>query len=361
MIRCRDCNQPFPIAEFPHRCLHCGGLFGFKDGLKFDPGEIDPGLPGIWRYRSGFSLPDQAPCVTLGEGNTPLVWTEAFGNRVGFKLESLNPTGSFKDRGSAVLVSWLLAAGIKGAVEDSSGNAGASFAAYASRAGVAGKIFIPDSASGPKRSQIESYGSEVIPVPGPRSRAGEAVLNEVDQGAVYASHAYLPHGTAGVATIAYELMEDLGQAPGTVLVPVGHGSLLLGIWLGFKALVSSGVIPRLPRIVGIQAATIDPLFRAFQAGAESHSIQQEGSTLAEGVAIADPFHGEQVLAAVRESGGLFLHVEEDRIKSAHRSLAQHGIYAELTSALIWDGLRQLPQTMPDPVVCVISGHGLKNA
>lgn len=361
MIRCRDCNQPFPIAEFPHRCPICGGLFGFKEGLKFDPRDVDPHLPGIWRYRSGFSLPDQAPLITLGEGNTPLVWTEAFGKQVGFKLESLNPTGSFKDRGSAVLLSWLLAAGIKEAVEDSSGNAGASFAAYASRAGVAGKIFIPDSASGPKRSQIESYGSQVIPVPGARSKAAEAVLQEVDQGTVYASHAYLPHGTAGVATIAYELMDDLGGAPGTVLIPVGHGSLLLGIWLGFKALVRSGVIPHLPRIVGIQAAAIAPLFQAFQAGDEDHSIHPEGRTLAAGVAIADPFHGAQVLAAVRESEGVLLQVEEDRIKSAHRSLAEQGIYAELTSGLVWDGLRQLPETMPDPVVCVISGHGLKSA
>ena len=360
MIRCRNCNQPFPVRDFPYRCPDCGGLFGFPDGLKFDPGEIDPDLPGIWRYQRAFSVPDSAPIITLGEGNTPLVWTDVFGREIGFKLEGLNPTGAFKDRGSAVLLSWLLAAGVKSAVEDSSGNAGASFAAYASRAGISGRVFIPDHASGPKRVQIESYGSEVIPVPGPRSRAAAAVLDEVKNGAVYASHAYLPQGTAGIATIAYELWEELGGPPGTVLAPVGHGSLLLGLYLGFKALADSGQINQIPRLIAIQAAAVDPLFQAFEIGAEGHTPGKEGKTLAEGVAISDPYHGEQVLAAVRESEGIFLHVEEDRISAGQSCLAELGIYAELTSGLVWAGLRQLPAEMPDPVVCIITGHGLKN-
>jgi threonine synthase len=360
MICCRNCNQSFPVSSFPHRCPACAGLFGFPEGLTFSPQDIDSTLPGIWRYRAGFSLPDKAPIVTLGEGSTPLVWSDIFDKRVGFKLESLNPTGSFKDRGTAVLVSWLLAAGIGEAVEDSSGNAGASFAAYASRAGIKGKIFIPAYASGPKRTQIESYGAEVIPVPGPRSKAAEAVLNEVDQGSVYASHAYLPHGTAGVATIAYELLDDLGAAPGTVLVPVGHGSLLMGIWLGFRALLKSGAITHLPRLVGVQAAACDPLYQAYQAQQVYHTAAKESKTLAEGVAIADPYHGEQVLFAVRDTKGTFLNVAEEGIQEGQRSLASLGIYSEMTSALVWDGLRKLPPDMPEPVVCVITGHGLKN-
>ncbi len=360
MISCRNCGLSFPISQFPFRCPSCDGLFGYNKGLDFNLAAIHPELPGIWRYKTTFSLPDQAPVVTLGEGNTPLVWSEVSGKQVGFKLESLNPTGSFKDRGTAVLVSWLIAAGIRNAVEDSSGNAGASFAAYASKAGIQGKIFIPDYASGPKRIQIESYGAEVVPVPGPRSKAAEAVLKEVDKGSVYASHAYLPHGTAGFATIAYELVEDLGGPPGTVLVPVGHGSLLIGLWLGFKALLRSGVIPDQPRLIGIQAAACDPLYQTFQAGQDVPIPIKEGRTLAEGVAIADPYHGELVLSALRDSHGAFLHVNEDRIKQGRNSLAKLGIYAEMTSALVWDGLQQLPPEMPEPLVCIITGHGLKN-
>lgn len=360
MIRCRNCGTPFPFPDFPYCCPRCGGLFGFVNGLRFASKDIKPDLPGIWRYRSSFSVPKGAPILTLGEGNTPLIWGEAFQKKIGFKLESLNPTGSFKDRGSAVLVSWLLAAGIQEAVEDSSGNAGASFAAYASRAGIQGKVFIPDYASGPKRNQIESYGAKVIPVPGPRSKAAAAVLEEASRGTAYASHAYLPHGTAGIATIAYELVEELGAAPGTILVPVGHGSLLLGIWLGFQALRESGSIAGLPKMIGIQAGACAPLFKASQDSQNKPSPVSERKTLAEGVAIAEPFHGVSVLEAVRNSQGFFLQVKEDRIREGQKALASQGIYAEMTSALIWDGLRQLPEEIPQPVVCIITGHGLKS-
>jgi len=360
MISCQNCGLSFPIPEFPFRCPTCGGLFGFPEGLAFDLVEEDPGKPGIWRYQASFSLPLRAPIVTLGEGATPLVWAAVHGKKVGFKLESLNPTGSFKDRSTAVLVSWLVAAGVNNAVEDSSGNAGASFAAYASKAGIDSKVFIPDYASGPKRTQIESYGSQVVPVPGPRSRAADAVLQAVDRGSVYASHAYLPHGTAGIATIAYELVEELGKAPGTVLVPVGHGSLLLGIWMGFQALIKNAIISVQPKLIGVQAAACDPLYQAYQAGSDRVRSVPEGRTLAEGVAIAHPYHGETVLKAVRDSQGTFLHVDEEQIQPGRSALAQLGIYAELTSALVWAGLQQLPEDSPEPVICVITGHGLKS-
>ncbi len=360
MIRCRKCQKQFPIDKFPHRCPDCGGFFGFGEGLKFSSASIERNLPGIWRYRESFSLPLQAPVISLGEGNTPLIWSDLFGKNIGFKLESQNPTGSFKDRGTAVLASWLLAANVDYAVEDSSGNAGASFAAYAARSGIQGKVFIPSSASGPKRTQIERYGAEVLPVPGPRSKAAEAVLEEVHAGAVYASHAYLPHGTAGIATIAYELVEQLGGCPGTILVPVGHGSLLLGIALGFQALLASGEISRLPRLVGVQAAVIDPLYEAFTAGNSFLGKTIEGKTLAEGVAISNPYHGEEVLAAVRESEGLFLKVAEQDILDGHNELARLGLYVELTSALVWNGLEQIHAIMPEPIICILTGHGLKN-
>lgn len=360
MISCRSCGEPFPIAEFPFRCPSCGALYGFREGLQYDPGQLQPNLPGIWKYRSTFSLPTGAPLVTLGEGSTPLIQDEFFGEQVWLKLESLNPTGSFKDRGSAVLVSWLLAGDIRTAVEDSSGNAGASFAAYTSRVGIHSKVFIPDYAAGPKRLQIESFGSDVIPIPGPRSKAAEAVIKEVNAGAVYASHAYLPQGTAGIASIAYELVDQLGEPPGTILLPVGHGSLLLGIALGFDALLKSEVIPTRPRLIAIQSAVYNPLYRAYIAGRETVDPVLEGKTIAEGVAIADPYHGSEVLKAVRNSGGTILQVAEEQIVAGMKQLAHHGIYGELTSGLVWDGLRQLAGKLVGPTICIITGNGLKN-
>lgn len=359
MVTCRDCRQPYPQDSLPHLCPNCGELFGFSEGITYSTEKIEPGLPGIWRHRHSFSLPSGAPLITLGEGDTPLVWSQIFGKRVGFKLESLNPTGSFKDRGTAVLVSWLAAAGVKEAVEDSSGNAGASFAAYSARSGIQARIFIPSYASGPKRSQIESYGADVIAVPGSRSKTAEAVLQEVERGAIYASHAFLPQGTAGIATIAYELVQQMDGIPGTILLPVGHGSLLLGIALGFQALRQSGLIPRVPVIIGIQAAECAPLFNAQRNQDEGPVSIVEGKTIAEGVQISTPYHGKDVLRVVKESGGSFIAVGEQEIAAGQQQLAKLGIHVELTSALVWNALEQIHQECPDPIVCILTGHGLK--
>jgi len=359
-ITCRGCASDFPTDQFTHLCPDCGGLYGFQDGLYFNGDNIKKDLSGIWKYLDSFSLPEDAKPVTLGEGETPLIWSELGGRQVGFKLESLNPTGSFKDRGTAVLISWLLTAGVQAAVEDSSGNAGASFAAYASRVGIRGKVFVPDYASGPKRLQIEHYGAEVVPVPGPRSNAAAAVLQEVQNGAVYASHAYLPHGTAGIATIAYELVQQSQDFPGTVIMPVGHGSLLLGIALGFEALLKAGEISRLPRLIGVQAAACAPLWKAFEQGSQDPIKVDQRQTTAEGVAITDPFHGRDVIQAVKRSAGKFLCVQEPAIKSGQRSLAERGIYVEPTSALIHSGLEQIAQDTPEPIIAILTGHGLKS-
>ena len=359
MITCRDCHQPYPENALPHICSSCGGLFGFYEGIEYSSENIDPELPGIWRFRHSFSLPQGAPLITLGEGNTPLIWSEVFGKEVGFKLESLNPTGSFKDRGTAVLLSWLAAVGVTEAVEDSSGNAGASFAAYATRSGIKARIFIPSYASGPKRAQIESYGADVISVPGPRSKAAEAVLQEVNDGAVYASHAYLPQGTAGIATIAYELFQQLGGIPGTIVLPVGHGSLLLGVALGFQALKRSGIIAESPKIIGVQAAECAPLYRAYLNKSPEPDTIEEGKTIAEGVQISTPYHGREVLRIVKESGGSFSMVAESEITEGQQQLNKLGIHVEVTSALVWAALEQIHHDYPEPIVCIMTGHGLK--
>ncbi|MGC8787833.1 MAG: pyridoxal-phosphate dependent enzyme, partial [Anaerolineae bacterium] len=167
---------------------------------------------GLWRYRDVLPpIGQDAEPVSMGEGATPLLLEEWNGLRVGFKLEFLNPTGSFKDRGTSLLVSFLRAWGIRDVVDDSSGNAGASLAAYGARAGFRVRIFAPAHTSAAKRAQIQVYGAELIPVEGPRSNATEAALEAVRAGAYYASHAYHPMFLEGVATMGYELFEQLGR------------------------------------------------------------------------------------------------------------------------------------------------------
>ncbi len=363
-IACTNCRQPYPLRGAPYRCVNCGGIFDYSSPFSYDPTAIEPNLPGIWRYRHAFGFPPEVEPLSLNEGNTPIVWAPAFGRQVAFKCEFLNPSGSFKDRGSATLASFLRSRGVTEALEDSSGNAGASFAAYSARAGIKTQVFVPESASGPKREQIEMYGAKVIEVPGQRSNAAEA-LKEVlaDRGdlAIYASHAYLPFNLPGYATLAYELRMDLGSAPGSVVLPVGQGGLLLGVWRGFRAMKEAGLIAHLPRMIGVQARACAPLWALAHYGPSGLAWVAEAPTLAEGIRVRLPVRGDAVLQAVAESGGSFLAVDEEEIMPARDALARLGMYVEPTSAVVWGALAQVSQELPDPIVAVLTGSGFKTS
>ncbi len=367
-VLCTNCRRPYPEEGLPHRCPTCGGIFDYAAFPAYDPATITAaresarrGCGGIWRFRSAFGLPEEAPPVSLGEGDTPLVWSEAFGRQVALKLEYLNPTGSFKDRGSATLVSFLCSRQAQAAIEDSSGNAGASFAAYAARAGIRARVFVPASASGPKRRQIEAAGAEVTAVPGPRSNAAEAARRAASAGAVYASHAALPFNLPGYATLAYELFEQLGGAPGTVVCPVGQGGLILGIARGFYELQKAGAIAAGPALIGVQARACAPLWAVSSYGAEGQAWVTEGETLAEGVRVRYPLRGDAVLQAVEGSGGRFVAVDEEEILPGRDQFSRRGFYVEATSAIAWNGLGQVIGSVPEPIVVVLTGSGLKDS
>jgi threonine synthase len=316
----------------------------------------------MWRYRSTFGLPQEVAPISLGEGNTPLLWTQAFGRAVAFKCESLNPTGSFKDRGASLLVAWLKARQVTQVVEDSSGNAGASLAAYAARAGIKARIFIPASTSGIKRGQVEMYGAELVSVAGSRADAARAVSKVAAAGIAYASHAYLPFNLPGYATVAFELFDQLeGRSPGAVVLPAGQGGLLLGLFRGFRALQAAGLTDRIPRLVGVQARACAPLWALFSGGPAGLALVVENQTLAEGVCVRFPVRGDAVLHAVQSSRGLILAVDEDEILPGRDNLGALGFYVEPTSAIVWPGLQQVVRDLPDPVVVILTGTGLKTS
>lgn len=358
---CIGCGQSYPTSSLPYRCPNCGGIYDYHRGLDYTPlGPPRPGFRGLYRFRSTLPLPSHAELISLGEGDTPIIDLQIRGRRIHFKCEHLNPTGSFKDRGSVALVSALAAMGVEEAVEDSSGNAGASFASYASRAGIRARVFVPSYASGPKQAQIQAYGAEIVRVPGPRSEAAEAVRRAADAGAVYASHVYLPHGIAGMATVAFEIVEQLGRPPGAVILPVGHGSLLLGLHRGFEAMAEAGEIDTLPPLIGVQARACAPIWTAYTQGAMQPELVTEGETIAEGIRILAPPRVEAVLNALGESGGRMVAVDEESILDGRNALAKHGLYVEATSAVVWPALLMTLRDLKDPVVVIITGSGYKN-
>jgi threonine synthase len=357
-FKCTNCGRTQDLRFGGGPCPICGGILDLAQPLAYNQQQLSLTRgSGVWHYRHTFPLPPEVEPVTLGEGNTPLVGVILDNRQVHFKLEFTQPTGSFKDRGSAVLLTALRAAGVRSAVEDSSGNAGASFAAYAARAGMRARVFVPAAASGPKRAQIAAYGAEVVAVDGPRGLAAEAARAAAADGTVYASHVYNPIGLAGNATAAYEIWEQLGRAPESVLLPLGHGTLLLGLHRGFLALRQAGLIDRLPRLVGVQALACAPIWAVQQYGRDGLSWATEGPTVAEGIRILQPVRGDAVLAAVAESGGSILAVDEPAILAGRNALARLGFYVEPTAAVVWEALAQTP----GEVVVVLTGSGLKSA
>ena len=358
-IACTNCGRAYPETGVPFRCPACGGLYDSSSPLGYDPAQVDLSQPGIWRYRHTFGFsPDLEP-VSLDEGQTPLRWARAFRRKIAFKCEYMNPSGSFKDRGSALIAAFLKGRGAREAVEDSSGNAGASFAAYAPRAGMRARIFVPAAASGPKRRQIETYGAELVPIPGTRTDVAEAVKKEAEAGAAYASHAYLPFNLPGYATAAYEIYEQLGQMPGAVIVPAGQGGLLLGLARGFESLRIAYSLSIMPKMVGVQARVCAPLWAMFTAGSAGLGFVAENPTLAEGVRVRYPLRGDAVLAAMAASRGSMCVADEPEILPARKALARLGFDVEPTSAIVWSALEQMLENLPDPVVVVLTGAGYK--
>jgi threonine synthase len=361
-FRCTGCGRPYPDDLLPHRCPACSGVYDYSGPLVYQaPRESSPARRGIARFQATFPLPPGASLISLGEGGTPLLPVQVGKRVLHFKCEHLNPTGSYKDRGTAVLLSALWAAGVTEAVEDSSGNAGASFAAYAARAGMRARVFVPASASGPKRAQIEAYGAVLTAIDGPRSAAADAVQREAEAGAVYASHAYLPHWMAGVATIAYELVEQLGRVPGAVIAPVGHGGLLVSVHRGFASLHAAGLIPSLPRMIGVQAQACAPLWSVYNSGGPGLLLVQEGETRAEGIRVRFPVRGDAALAAVESTGGTVVAVSEDELLRAWDLLARAGLNVEPTSAVVWTAAMLLLDELPDPAVALLTGSGFKTS
>jgi threonine synthase len=341
----------------PFLCPKCGGLYDYDGPFQFlEPSEK---YYGVWRYITSIGLESIDKPITLGEGGTPLIWDQFDKYPIGLKCEHLNPTGSYKDRGTTVLINFLKSRGVKNVVEDSSGNAGASLAAYTARAGISSEIYVPDTASGPKRMQMERYGSRVVPIPGPRSEATQAALVAVGNGKTYASHAYMPFGLAGIATIAYEIVANNNDAPGTIIAPVGQGGLLLGLIRGFETLLFSKAITKIPYIVGVQAKNCSPVLKAFNTGRSIESAYQGTASIAEGVSVSKPIRGDAVIRSLKMHPGEIIGIDEADIVDAYHEIASKGYFVEPTSALVWHALKLVVRRTPGPHVLILTGSGLK--
>jgi len=361
-VICHDCQEEKEFDPHVFRCT-CGGAWEPIEKSDFDLDSIRKDLSSVWRYQGIFRSRALESPVSLGAGWTPLFCSEWEGNDTFFKLEYISPTGSFKDRGTEVEISYLKAVGVKQVVEDSSGNAGAAVAAYAARAGINADIYVPDSASPAKLSQIQIYGAKLHKIPGPRVEATNAVFEAAAYGAVYASHAYSPVYLLGQQTIAWEIWEQTeGKLPEAVVIPVGQCGLLMGAWLGFRRLLLAGIIEKLPRLYAAQPKCLAPVYHAFTKGLDDiPQVHSTRSSLAKGLAIVKPVRGKRILQALRESKGGAVVVSENQIKQAYRNLAKKGFFAEPSSAVAAAAIGTIRQELGNSAVilAVLTGSGLK--
>ncbi len=359
-LRCTRCGRNYDDNGRRLRC-ECGGMLDLQFEPSFRPGMEADRPYDLWRYRE--ALPVRDDVVTMGEGCTPLLPVTLDRRVLLVKQEQLFPTGSFKDRGAAVLMTRLHELGIERVVEDSSGNAGCAVAAYAAHAGIACDIYVPEATSPTKTAQIETYGATLHRIPGTREDTALEAL-EASVTCVYASHVYNPWFLQGTKTFAYEVAEQLGwTSPDTLVLPAGNGTLLLGAYIGFTELARAGIVSHVPRIIAVQAAACAPLAGAFASDMDEPVETCASHTAAEGIAIVTPARGSQVLAAVRASGGSFVTVSEQEIVTSLRDCCRGGWFIEPTSAAVIAGARRYARTAApgETIVTAFTGHGLKAA
>jgi len=358
---CSDCKRFYPTQPERWRC-DCGSFLDLEFESKFPIEKIAKRGPTLWRYREAIPIHNDRFILSMGEGFTPLEGIEFHGNPVLIKIDYLFPTGSYKDRGATVLVSKMKEWGVEKVVEDSSGNAGSAVAAYCAKAGIHCEIYVPQHTSAGKLVQIQAYGAALKKVEGSREKTAEKAMGAASK-IPYASHCWNPYFLHGTKTFAFEVWEQMGwMAPDTLVLPIGHGTLFLGAYLGFKELKKAGRIKRIPKMVGVQSASCAPLYQAIKEGwRETHPIRKK-KTIAEGIAIAEPVRGRQILEVIRETGGEVLAVMETEIRRALKEMGRKGHFIEPTSAATIAGLEKYlrEKRRKERVVSTLTGMGLKS-
>lgn len=312
----------------------------------------------IEEYREHLPVSSSTPVVSLLEGGTPLIEARRLSQQVGakvwLKVEGANPTGSFKDRGMTVAISKALEEGAKAVVCGSTGNTSASAAAYAARAGLACVVLIPDGyiALG-KLAQALVHGAKVVQVRGNFDRALALVRELAEKEPVTVVNSINPYRIEGQKTGAFEVVDILGDAPDVHCMPVGNAGNIVAYWKGYREYQDAGRLRHLPRMFGFQAAGAAPIVLG-------HPVEKP-ETIATAIRIGNPASWYGATAAASESGGMIASVTDKEILEAYRFLArEESVFCEPASAAAVAGLLKAGVPAGSTVVCILTGHGLKD-
>ncbi|NOY90148.1 MAG: threonine synthase [Deltaproteobacteria bacterium] len=372
---CARCSEDFAPHEASSTCPACHANLDVRVELPADArAQIEASADrSMWRYAP--LLPVDAPSPEDGTlttvGGTPLFMAPALAKRLGLgqvwiKDEGREPTGSLKDRASAVVVQRARALGESRIITASTGNAGVALAAMAQAAGLEAIILVPESAPAAKLAQLQIFGARLFLVRGSYDDAFDLATEASAELGIYCRNTGTnPFTVEGKKTVSFELAEQLGwRVPDAIVVSVGDGNILTGVHKGLKDLLGAGLIARMPRLYGVQARGSSPIAQAFFAGSDEVP-EVEAATVADSISAGRPSDGWRALRAARETGGAFVVVEDEAIL---RSIAELGrdaaVFAEPAAAAAHAGLVKLAAegtlTQGDEVALLITGTGLKD-
>jgi len=321
------------------------------------------GIGVLRKYERFLPLTEATPVLSLGEGDTPLVKSNRLGRELGcadlyFKLEGCNPTGSFKDRGMVVAIAKALEHNSRAVMCASTGNTSASAAAYGAYCDLPTYVLIPkgEVAMG-KLAQAMAYGAQIIMIDGNFDTALALAREFTSKHEVTLVNSVNPHRLEGQKTAAFEIVDDLGDAPDYLFIPVGNAGNITAYWRGFREYHQAGHATQLPRMMGFQAAGAAPIVLG--------SPVANPQTIASAIRIGNPASWQGALEARDDSGGVIDMVSDDEILEAYRLLASHeGIFCEPASAAAFAGLVKMRQGGLDlsgqRIVCIATGNGLKD-
>ena len=358
---CSKCGKREFTTTRQAKC-ECGGLWNLDYvPPKFSLDDIDRDEWSMFRYRKFMAVEgDGWKDISLGEGMTPVVRLD---ENVLLKMDYFMPTLSFKDRGAAVLIAHCKDIGVDYVVQDSSGNAGNSVAAYSGKAGIKCEIFVPEGTSPGKIDMIRAHGATCTVVSGSRDHCADVCRDKVDtDGCYYANHVYNPYFYEGTKTYIYEVFEQLKRMPKHIIIPVGNGTLFLGAIYALEHLLASGVIEEMPKIIALQSQNCDPLLQAAERGEDKPAKVTPTPTIAEGIAIGLPMRGEEILRLTHKYNIKYVHAPEDKILEARAALAKKGIYCEHTTAANYAAYLHYCELYGTAEDCLITmcGAGLKS-
>ena len=375
-LRCMLCAAPLPDGDLT-ACPDCGGPVEAVYDLDRIRATLNTAGRGLWRYIDLLPVRDPAHSVSLGEGDTPLLPSARLGPEWGlpglrFKLETVSPTGSYKDRIAAVSMSRARERGKTAWAATSSGNAGASLSAYGAACGLPGTLFVLEKAPRAKIAQILTYRPRVVAVRGLGFEPAvdlatlDGVRDLCDRRGwmvMITARRYNPLGMEGVKTLAYEMCEGLGHAPDVVYVPVGGGGLLSMLWKGFQEWYALGRIDRLPQMVAAQGAGCAPVVDAWSQGRDDDPVAPCHGSIS-GLQLAAPPDGRLAARALRESGGWGVAVPDAMTYAVQADLAaREGLFVEPAAAVAGAAARLDRETGrlrgDETAVCLLTGVGFK--